>query len=141
MLAGPGARLRASLDEDSGLFPLDAQSVITADAKAIDAFLQRFQQVSDLLLRKAFPRLLAALEERDERHRFRDMLDELERFGVIESADLWSDINDLRNRLVHEYAMDPEPRSRELNLAWSMAPLLIEAVQRCLSYLDEGRSA
>ena len=126
------------MSEDAEHFPLDAKSVLTVDSKTIDAFLQRYQQVADLLLRKAMPRLLSAIEERDERLRFRDMLDELERYGVIESADQFSDINEQRHRLVHEDAMEPSARAAELNLAWAFAPVLIESVQSCTRYLDEG---
>lgn len=135
MLAGPIRRLQRSLADDAALFPLTPETVVAADEKTIDAFLQRYQQVADLILRKAFPRLLAALEQRDERVRFRDMLDELERYGVIDSADFWSDVNDQRNRLVHEYAMEPAERAAELNRAWAFAPALVEAVERCARHL------
>lgn len=136
MLAGPVARLRTSLEEDASVFPLNATSVLTVDAKAIDAFLQRYQQVADLLLRKLFPRVLAVIEQRGEQLRFRDMLDALERYRVIDSADEWSDIAEQRNRLVHEYAMEAPARAHELNGAWASAPLLIAGVDRCAIALE-----
>ncbi len=138
MLSGPMRRLRLSLESDSQLFPLQP-SRFDDDAVllAIDAFLQRFQQVVDLTLRKLFPKLLAALELREERVALRPVLDRLEREGLIESADWWSELNELRNRLVHEYAMSPEQRAIELNTAWRYAPELVEQLAAIRQHLEQ----
>ncbi|HEV2569164.1 MAG TPA: HepT-like ribonuclease domain-containing protein [Sphingomonas sp.] len=104
----------------------------------IDAFLQRFQQVVDLTLRKLFPKLVAALELREERVALRPVLDRLEREGLIESADWWSELNELRNRLVHEYAMAPDQRAAELNKAWSYAHGLLEQLEAIRRHLERN---
>jgi hypothetical protein len=139
MLAGPARRLRLSLDRDHSLFPLQGGAFDDDVALlTIDAFLQRFQQVVDLTLRKLFPKLVAALELREERVALRPVLDRLEREGLIESADWWSELNELRNRLVHEYAMAPDQRAAELNKAWSYAHGLLEQLEAIRRHLERN---
>lgn len=104
MLAGPRERLRESIADDGGMFPIKGVPLDRQDRKALDAFLQRFQQVYDILVRKAMPRALAYLTANERALPFRDMLDALDRLELIESADAWEELNQLRNRLVHEYA-------------------------------------
>lgn len=137
-LAGPTRRLNLSLQRDASLFPLEPTSFDDEAALlAIDAFLQRFQQVVDLTLRKLFPKLVAALKLREERVALRPVLDRLEREGLIESADWCSELNELRNRLVHEYAMSPEQRATELNTAWRYAPKLVEQLASIRLHLEK----
>lgn len=136
-LEGPLRRLSTSLQEEAPLFPL-TEMRLRANEKAIDAFLQRYQQTADLLMRKVFPLVLAVLREREDVVRFRDILDGLERQGVIDSADEWSEVNEQRNRLVHEYAMAPNERVAEINAAWVTAPMLVVAARRCAAAIAEG---
>jgi hypothetical protein len=123
-IAGPLARLRRSLRED-GLSVLKAENGKSShELLATDAFLQRFQQVTDLALRKLLPRLLAVLEDSDVRHPFGAVFDRLDGFEVLADVPWWLALNELRNRLVHEYAMGEDERARELAHAWAAAERL-----------------
>ncbi len=123
-LSGPLDRLGRSLREDGASIakPDDAKS--SHDLLATDAFLQRFQQVTDLALRKLFPRLLAVLENSDVRHPFAAVFDRLDGYDILSDVPWWIALNEIRNRLIHEYAMEREQRAGEIERAWDAAARL-----------------
>lgn len=130
MIAGPLARLRESVEDDGHLFPLSANSFDRQSRKAVDAYLQRFQQVYDILARKLMPAMHALLVADARQRSFRDTLDAFERLALIDSADHWEELNELRNRLIHEYALDDVTRANELNEAFARTPLIEATVER-----------
>ncbi|MDB5713930.1 MAG: hypothetical protein JWO15_1327 [Sphingomonadales bacterium] len=106
----------------------ETSELINAQVDAADAFLQRFNQVCDITTRKLFPRLLAVLDASDVRHPFITVLDRLDGLGVIADPAWWVDLNAIRNRLIHEYAMSLEERASELSIAWVAALRLVEEI-------------
>ena len=143
-------RLRSSLLDDRAWFPITAQSLMdgNVDAQRVrDAFLQRFQQASDLLLRKLFPRLLAVIEASPEPVPFVDVLERLHRFGLLDEPHDWATLNELRNRLVHDYVLDRDELAEDFNLAWAMSDAVLGQIDRLRRYaidhhlLSEGKSS
>lgn len=133
------ARLEHSLERE-GLHPFVAERVRHGSEEAIeaqDAFIQRFAQAADHVLRKLFPRTLAVLEVSDEALAFLDALDRLERIGLIDDAEQWSGVARLRNRLIHEYALSEQDLADDLNAAWSAAGLLTAQIKRIERHLHE----
>lgn len=123
-ISGPLARLERSLHEDREAV-MRAETIKSGhDLMATDAFLQRFQQVTDLALRKLFPRLLAVLESSDMRHPLGVVLDRLDGYEILADVPWWLELNETRNRLIHEYAMGLEIRAAELANAWAAADRL-----------------
>lgn len=129
-IAGPLSRLQRSLRDDVDAISQPERAKNDHALLATDAFLQRFQQVADLTLRKLFPRMVAVLEQSDTRLPFGTVLDRLDGYEVIDDVPGWLALNDLRNRLVHEYAMTDEDRTRELSNALSAAERLADALTR-----------
>lgn len=143
------ARLQLSLGDDAHWFPVTAETLGNGDVdglRARDAFLQRFQQTSDHLLRKLFPRLLAAMEASAEPMPFVDVLEHLHRFGLVDDPLDWATLSELRNRLIHDYAMERAELAQDLNLAWTMSPAILAQIARIRAYaadhhlVPEGRS-
>lgn len=130
MIAGPLSRLRESVEDDGQLFPLSAGSFDRQSRKALDAFLQRFQQVYDILARKLMPAMHAYLVADARPRSFRDTLDAFERLELIDSADRWEELNELRNRLIHEYALDDATRAQELNAAFALTAMIEATAER-----------
>lgn len=138
-LAAISRRLALSLSEDSNVFPVDAASASSEDPatmRVLDAFLQRYSQTLDQLLRKLFPRLNAAIIGDDDLLPIRQVLESLHRAGVVESVSAWLELIEVRNRLTHEYALDPASRAAALNEAWDRAPALLAQVERARSYVE-----
>ena len=85
------------------------------------------------------PLIHAALQAEAHALVLRDLLDAMERLDLIDSADDWEAINDLRNLLVHEYAMVDAARVEKLNEAWKAAPLLIAEASRLKAAMQGAR--
>lgn len=75
-----------------------------AASEAIDAFVSRFARLQDNLGAKLLPYYLNAVGER--RPTLLENLDKAERLEIIESADTWMLLRQLRNQMVHEYIDD-----------------------------------
>jgi len=71
--------------------------------KTIDAFVYRFVKLQDYMGQKLFKNLLKSLGEDYDSLSFLDILDKLEKLGIIPKADEWIQIRKLRNKLTHEY--------------------------------------
>ncbi len=137
-LASIGRRLTSSLHDDHRYFPVTANSFASGDAemmKALDAFLQRFNQMLDHVLRKLFPRLQAVISVDDELLPLRELFENLHRAGIIADVATWREFIEVRNRLTHDYALDPLERATVLNDAWTRAPALLEQIDRAHAYV------
>ena len=84
-----------TLSSDPAL--LDEESL-----EAWEGFVARFSRTTDIFLMK-FIRAKIRAADPGFRGTFRDMLDEAEKFGYIDSADTWFKMRELRNEAVHEY--------------------------------------
>jgi len=71
--------------------------------KTIDAFVYRFVKLQDYMGQKLFKNFLKSLGEDYDSLSFLDILDKLEKLGIIPKADEWIQIRTLRNKLTHEY--------------------------------------
>lgn len=131
-------RLEWSLHDDAHLFPVAASSVRDRrTAESLDAFLKRFEQTTDHILRRLFPALVAAAEIEYLVRPLLDVLDQLHRLGVIDDPATWVRMIDLRNRLVHDYALDAALLAGELNAAWGAAPMLIVQIATARRYAEQ----
>jgi len=84
------------------LAPYDANRVYLADeAEPYDALSDRFVRAVEVGLKffRSYERLLFA-EESDT---LRDRLNRMEKIHVVSSAEIWFQLRDVRNRIVHDY--------------------------------------
>jgi len=83
---------------------LDSYSSLAEDTISfIDQFIYRFSKLQDTIGTRLFPFLLEALAEPTENKAFIDLLNRLERLGVIDSAQSWVELRKIRNDMAHEY--------------------------------------
>lgn len=73
-------------------------------AERLEAFVSRFGRMQDTLADKLLPRWLSALAEPVGSQI--ENLNRAERLGVVEDTLQWLEARKLRNRLVHEYAIE-----------------------------------
>ena len=76
--------------------------------KTIDSFVYRFMKLQDMMGDKLFRIFLDEIGEYNEGMSLLDVLDRLEKLGVIEDAMAWMTYRKLRNRLTHEYPDNEE---------------------------------
>lgn len=119
------------------LFTLEEARKIETDpilAERLDAFVSRFGRLQDTVGDKLLPALLSALAEKP--GAAIDNLDRAEKFGLIESADVWMEMRKLRNQMVHEYIEDLAVLSSALRSGHAFVPALVAAARRCVAEVD-----
>jgi hypothetical protein len=135
-------RLASSTHKVVGLFPLSGEALnrLGEDPlESLDAFMKRFEQLQDLIENKLF-RGVAYLEQEDiSRLSKRDLTVLMEKLGVIESADQWSLLSILRNKLAHEYPGMPVIQASRLNEAFEWSPYLSSCVDVINRYVSSKR--
>ena len=81
------------------------QSFDSEQIRCIDQFIFRFSKLQDAIGAKIFRYILEILEEDVTSLPMRDILNRLERFNIIPSADEWIYIRELRNEIAHDYPL------------------------------------
>lgn len=118
-------------------FTAENTSRLEADqqlAETVEAFVSRFARLQDNIGDKLLPNWLRALGEKT--GAAIDNLDKAERFGLLNSADRWLEIRQLRNFMVHEYIESPEVLGNALESAKAYCPVLIEFANRIICDLE-----
>ena len=100
-------------------------------AERLDAFVSRFGRLQDTVGDKLLPALLIALAETP--GPAIDNLDKCEKFGFIESADVWMEMRRLRNQMVHEYIEDLTVLASALRTGHAFVPALVASARRCVA--------
>jgi hypothetical protein len=103
-------------------------------AERVEAYTSRFCRLQDTVGDKLLPNWLIALGEQP--GAAIDNLDRAERLGILESADQWLMIRQLRNQMVHEYIEVPEILANALEAAHTYQPSLIACARAVLADLE-----
>ncbi len=117
-------------------FPLTTEifnSFSDATIGNIDQLIFRFTKLQDELGNNTFRFLLEYLREDIAEKPFRDILNILERLKIIESADIWLSLRELRNDLTHDYPEMIDETVDKLNHLYNQLPLL----ENILSIIEE----
>jgi len=119
------------------LFTLEQATRLEADhdlAERVEAFVGRFGRLQDTVGDKLLPLLLDALGEKT--LAVIDNLDRAERLGLLQSADEWMTIRNLRNQMVHEYVEDPVVLTSALQTGHAFVPALIAAANKMIAEIE-----
>jgi hypothetical protein len=76
--------------------------------KTIDTFIYRFIKYQDMLGDKLFRIFLDDLGEYKDNMSLLDVLDKLEKLGLLDDPEQWMQYRKLRNKLTHEYPNNEE---------------------------------
>ncbi len=95
--------LNFSYNSTDYLFPL-SEDISDEDLVHLDAITSRFARLADILIQKVF-RAIDAIELTDEGTLI-DRLNRAEQRGIIDSAEGWRNIRELRNQIAHEYVLE-----------------------------------
>ncbi len=79
-----------------------------------------------------------AIEEEVSADRFGSILAFMEKLGIIETAERWKLIRELRNAVNHEYEEDEKRLSRFFLEILKVTPELIECYQRLLNFCADA---
>ena len=134
-LARVEAKVRSSLGGDRAAIVRFARgnTDIAAnedDLRAADAFVQRFEQLFEIVLRRLFPATIRIVGVGGRADSIIEILVQLEQLEFIADAKAWVARKDLRDRLVHEYPDDPDARRIDLLAALASAEAILVELER-----------
>lgn len=92
--------------------------------RCIDQFIFRFSKLQDAMGAKIFRYILEYLDEDITALPMRDILNRLERYLIIPSADEWTYIRELRNEISHDYSLLESDMVTILNELFSKVEVL-----------------
>lgn len=130
--------LAVSLRRTAHLFPLSVRVLQNLDEESLerlDAFRVRYASLQDILANKLF-RSLLALEEEPALSML-DVLNAMEKRGVLDSFESWKRLRDLRNAFMHDYPDEMDLRSDALTQAHSAAAILLDTLSRLQKYAEQ----
>ena len=113
--------------------PMSIDSYTNLDENQIrcmDQFIFRFSKLQDAMGAKIFRYVLEYLDEDVSALPMRDILNLLERYHFIDSADEWGYIRELRNEIAHDYPLMENDIVSVLNELISKVPILKSIYKR-----------
>ncbi|MDQ7073709.1 MAG: hypothetical protein Q9O24_00765 [Gammaproteobacteria bacterium] len=89
------------------------------NTRIVNSFLFNFAKLQDALGAKLFRKLLYELKEIDTLNMpMIDVLNILEKRGIVEDVSTWDELREIRNVLAHEYPFDLAERIANIQLAF-----------------------
>lgn len=101
-------RINEAIEGLGIVLPMSAEyykNLNTEQVRCIDQFIFRFSKLQDVMGAKIFRYVLELLDEDISSLPMRDILNRLERYLIIPSADEWIYIRELRNEIAHDYPL------------------------------------
>lgn len=97
----------------------------------MDQFIYRFSKLQDVMGSRLFPFLLNAFAETTEDKAFIDILNRLERFEIIDSAQIWLQLRKIRNDIAHEYPSSLLERLEGINILFGQLETIQIILENC----------
>ena len=111
-------RIRKAYSKIRKVLPLSStqyQNLSDDEVAAIDQFLFRFSKLQDTLGDKIFRLIISEYRENTESLTFIDILNLLEKIGILHDAKTWNKLRSTRNTISHQYDDEPEEMAKALN--------------------------
>jgi predicted nucleotidyltransferase len=111
-------RIEKSSAKVKDIFPLSAsryESLSDEEVEAIDQYLFRFAKLQDTLGTKLFRIIASEYVDNIEQLTFLDILNRLEKIGILGSVNVWKRLRDIRNDIAHQYDDEPQEMAEVLN--------------------------
>lgn len=108
------------------------------DLALFDQLIYRFSKLQDVMGARLFKELLEMLEEDTEGIPFLDILNKMEKFGLIHDVKTWTTLRQARNTVSHEYPFYEDIQVEELNLLPESVETLSEIWQQLKLYAQKN---
>ena len=133
-------RIIESFNEVHEKFPLSAKKyseLSDYDIKNIDQYLFRFSKLQDTIGNKLFKAVVGNYVENIEELTFLDILNKLEKIGIIDSAEEWNLLRTIRNDISHQYDDSPAQMAEALNNILAQKDVIIEIYHNLKEYYQK----
>jgi hypothetical protein len=134
-------RLEFAIKKLASYFPIKAEKIsqLTDDELAFfELYTSRFGKLQDLMGSQLFTLVLSVVGESVDDMTMIDKVYKLEKLKLIDSADEWQLMRQIRNHLSHEYPDNPSATAKYLNEAYKKGPLLIQYFKKLAAFQEKG---
>ena len=122
------SRVHYAIDRLVDLFPISGSTIdkmLEQDFLLIELLVSRFSKLQDFIGTKLTDAFLESKGEVVNSMTMIDKINKLEKLNIIDDANLWFEMREIRNHLAHEYPDHPEITAKYLNQVFSLAPKLL----------------
>ncbi len=130
-------RLKYAMKKLSSYFPISPEVIVALsddELPLFELYTSRFSKLQDLIGNALFPKLLASVGEPVDEMTFIDRLNRLEKLGVLDNAENWMKLRQIRNHLSHEYPDQPEITAEYLNDAFDFGRILLKCLEKSIQF-------
>lgn len=135
-------RMMHAISRLDNVLPVKSNNLncLTPDQVSLsDQMIYRFSQLQDTIDSKLFPLLLLGLGEDISNKPFIDILNKLEKLSIIDNAEKWLSLREIRNLVTHEYPGNEDEVAYGLNKLYQESIYLSSLLEKLVSYVDEKR--
>lgn len=133
-------RMMYAINGLENVLPINSNNLnsLTPDQISLsDQMIYRFSQLQDTIGSKLFPILLLGLGEDISNMPFIDILNKLEKLSIIDSAEKWFALREIRNLVSHEYPGNEEDVVYGLNKLYQKSLYLSSLLNKLISYINQ----
>jgi len=135
-------RMEFAKSKVRAFIPLNRDNYYSMDDETIgflDQYIFRFSKLQDTIGTRLFPQILESLAEPVTDKAFIDILNRLEKLGILDSAFSWVQLRKIRNDIAHEYPASLIERIEGINFLFNNMEGLKQIIERCQSILDKHK--
>jgi uncharacterized protein with HEPN domain len=125
--------MQYAMDSPQDIFPINTGSYKELSQEYIsrtDQLIYRFSQLQDTIGNE-----LEGLAEYTPNMPFIDILNKLEKLSIIDSAEQWFSLREIRNLVIHEYSGNEQEMVHALNELHQQAQVLHSTLDNLLVYI------
>lgn len=133
-------RMEFAKSKINPFIPLSRENYYNLDDETIgflDQYIFRFSKLQDVMGNRLFPLTLEALAEPATDKPFIDILNRLEKLGILDSAYNWIEWRKIRNDIAHEYPASLIERIEGINYIFNTLDEFKQIIERCRSILHK----
>lgn len=111
-------RIEEAYEDIKKFIPISCTSykhLTKEEVRSIDQYLFRFAKLQDTIGDKIFKLIIAKYEENVDKLPFLDILNKLEKIGILSSAKKWIGLRKIRNDISHQYEEEEDEISLAIN--------------------------
>jgi predicted nucleotidyltransferase len=122
------------------ILPLSALSYENLDddkVRSIDQYLFRFAKLQDTIGEKLFKIVVSEYVEDSSRLTFLDILNRLEKVGILEDANSWKALRNVRNSISHQYDDNSDEMADAINKIFAQKDILVSIYKKIKQHFKD----
>ncbi len=130
-------RINEAFGEIKDIFPLSGKKYLnltSSEVKNIDQYLFRFSKMQDTIGEKLFRLIVEDFVENIDSMTFIDILNRLEKIGIIQNTIEWNTLRKVRNNIAHQYDDDENEMAEAINSIFAQKDVLLSVFDNIEQY-------